>query len=497
MIKTISLIGAQHAKGDTYLSQVKAASVPQAGRPYLWGAMLALIAFTAIPYGTAAPWWESFFECSVFALGILWLTVELRRGQSIASGNVLLWPWLAILAFAFAQTLPVWGDSGSAATMGSAAANVLSANPFGTRLFMLKLLALVVAGVVLRACVCGSESRLRSLVHLVIGIGTASAIFALVRMAAHRDGTFFVLPLLQAGTGYGQFINHNHFAFLMEMAWGLLCGLVLSGVVNRDWLPAYVAAGVLMWTALVLSESRGGIFSMLGQLCFLGALWPNLLLGRRWRNSARSYQNEDDNAPAPASRRQSPALRIGLVACLLAVAIVGVMWVGGDSLANRFGELPGEVRAAENLNPRLKVRRIEMWAATWQLIRANPVAGIGFGGFEPAVTEYYDASGNWTLQEAHNDYLELLASGGIIGALLVLCFVGLFIREARRQLHSSSSFRRAACRGALVGLCGVALHSLVDFGLHLTINALVCVALIVMATANLRDESSARVNAPG
>jgi O-antigen ligase len=143
-------------------------------------------------------------------------------------------------------------------------------------------------------------------------------------------------------------------------------------------------------------------------------------------------------------------------------------------------------------DPRLRARRAEMWAATWQVIKANPVAGVGFGGFEPAVTEFYDASGNWTLQQAHNDYLELLASGGVIAALIALWFVFALVRAARRQLHAASAFRRAACRGALVGLCGVALHSLVDFGLHITVNALVCVALIVIATVGVDGEDGGR-----
>jgi hypothetical protein len=54
------------------------------------------------------------------------------------------------------------------------------------------------------------------------------------------------------------------------------------------------------------------------------------------------------------------------------------------------------------------------------------------------------------------------------------------------RLRSTSAFSRAACFGALVGLAGVAVHSIVDFGLHLTINAVVLFALVTIATANVR-----------
>ena len=39
--------------------------------------------------------------------------------------------------------------------------------------------------------------------------------------------------------------------------------------------------------------------------------------------------------------------------------------------------------------------------------------------------------------------------------------------------------------GACAGLFGVAVHSTVDFGLHVTINSLVFVALIVIAVAEV------------
>ncbi len=91
-----------------------------------------------------------------------------------------------------------------------------------------------------------------------------------------------------------------------------------------------------------------------------------------------------------------------------------------------------------------------------------------------------------TPQEAHNDYLELLSSGGLIGFAIGVWFVVVVVREIRKNLSVDSGFIRAVRFGAVLGLAGVAAHSLVDFGLHITINALVFVTLIMMATMRIR-----------
>ena len=42
--------------------------------------LLVLIVTTAIPYGTVDPWWDAFFECTVFTLGALWIVEGLFSG---------------------------------------------------------------------------------------------------------------------------------------------------------------------------------------------------------------------------------------------------------------------------------------------------------------------------------------------------------------------------------------------------------------------------------
>jgi putative inorganic carbon (HCO3(-)) transporter len=91
-----------------------------------------------------------------------------------------------------------------------------------------------------------------------------------------------------------------------------------------------------------------------------------------------------------------------------------------------------------------------------------------------------------TPQEAHNDYLELLASGGLVGLSIGIWFALIVVRKTLHNLHSGNRFRRAASYAATVGIIGVAVHSLVDFGLHMIVNALVFTTLVMIATSNPR-----------
>ena len=166
------------------------------------------------------------------------------------------------------------------------------------------------------------------------------------------------------------------------------------------------------------------------------------------------------------------------------ILLFGITWIGGDPLINKLEAVSGEISSVGDAS-REGTRRVDMWNATWQLIAENPLLGTGFGGYAMAIPQYHIASGKLIPQEAHNEYMEVLASGGILGAGLWLWFLAIFIRRASQSLLAADSARkRAVCVGALAGIVAVAVHSIVDFGLHITINALVCTALVVIVIAS-------------
>jgi O-antigen ligase len=442
--------------------------------------LLVVIAFAAIPYGTVEEWWIAFFECAVFALGALWFLMGLIRSDWRVPSSRLLWPLLALVLFIALQTINFGGRGGSVELQG-ALWGTISADPYETRLVILKLLALILTFVLLLRYTA-SRKRLRVLIYVVIGIAVVSALFGILRQTTHHNTPGYFLPYLKPNAGYGQFINRNHFAFLMEMAFGLILGLLVGGGVSRERVLLYLSFAMPIWFALILSNSRGGIFSMLGQLIF-AALMFTLVRAPQGRSA-----DHGQTSGLLRRVRGSMATRVLLMLCLAAAVVFSVVWIGGDQLASRF-ETPQSEAGNEAIDSRQGESRDEVWRATWALIKDNPLAGVGFGGYWAVIPKYHDASGKLTPQQAHNDYLEILASGGLIGLALCGWFLFALLKAARVQLNSTDNFRRAASFGALVGLFGVGVHSLFDFGLHITVNALVFVVLTVLATAEMHDHA--------
>ncbi len=441
----------------------------------IYVALLILLALTALAYGGTDPWWKAFFTCAIFVLGAFWLIERiLSDARQIAGLDVLL-PMLALVIFALLQTVPLGQSDGSSFGLSYRLWKSISADPYETRIFALQLLALVLlAALFFRYA--SQERRLRILIHVIIGIALASALFGILRQTTqHQAG--FVLPLLQLDQGYGQFINRNHFAYLMEMGLGLALGLIAGGGIGRERALIYLAASLPIWTALVLSNSRGGLVAMLAQLVITVLLFGAVIPSR---------DSDLQNSRAVRLAR-STGVRLVLVAAVVVLVAVGMFWVGGDRLATRLEATRGEF--GESNAGREGVTRLRIWRATGAMIKANPLAGVGLGGYWVAIPTYHDASGILTPQQAHNDYLELAASGGFVGVAIGVWFVVAVFRRARTNLRSPERFRRAACFAALIGITGVAVHSLVDFGLHRMINAMVFAALIVIATCNAKGKS--------
>jgi len=444
-----------------------------------FAATLALLALAAVPYGSVEPWWSAAVQCGLFALGALWVIEGWLTGGWRVEAGSLAAPICGLALLAYMQALPLRGG----ATGGGADVlwRTVSADPAESGRVAVKLLALVVAGQVLLRY-ANSRRRLRALAYAVIAVGAASACFAVARLAAQGEARGFVLPLLGPGAGFGQFINKNHFALLMEMALGPALGLIFGGAVRRPRLPLAGALALIIGVALVLSNSRGGIFGMLCQMLFVAAM-SMLTTGRRAAVAGAPHERG-------AGRGVKPRLALAALAAAAVPLLVGaVAWVGNDPVASNLGLAASDFTAQGG---DININRRDMWLAAWRSFAAHPALGSGLGGFWLDVTEHHDAPGTYVPRQAHNDYLELLAGGGVVGGALGAWFIYAFVRRARSVWRGADRERRALSLGGAAGLVAVAAHAALDFGLHVTANSLVCVALVVLAVARVKADDTPR-----
>jgi O-antigen ligase len=169
---------------------------------------------------------------------------------------------------------------------------------------------------------------------------------------------------------------------------------------------------------------------------------------------------------------------------LLVSLFIGVLSLGGEFSIYRF------IDTVNTDDP--TTGRAHFWSVTLDIIRANPYLGTGLGAFGVVYTKYDTRNGLYRLEQAHNDYLQVLSDAGIVGGVLALIFVALLFYKALQRARSADHFRRAVALAGLGGCFAVLIHSFFDFTLHTTSNALLFLVLAAVATMNGRVEDVPR-----
>ena len=117
--------------------------------------------------------------------------------------------------------------------------------------------------------------------------------------------------------------------------------------------------------------------------------------------------------------------------------------------------------------------RTGIWEDTLRMAADFPFFGTGFGTFAEVYPGYQTAHAGSTVLFAHNDWVQLLAEGGLAGTLAVLALIGAYAAAAAKRLARRRD-REAIFLGlgGLGGLLAFLLHSFTEFNAHIPANAL-------------------------
>ena len=297
-----------------------------------------------------------------------------------------------------------------------------------------------------------AELRMR-VVYVLMALAGMHSLVGVVQAAQGED--FMLFGFVRPATGTrasGMFISPNHLAGYLEIA-GVL-GLSVAWWSGRKPGVKIIAgyATVCCYIGLLLTQSRGGV------LCAVFSLlvWMGLTLRASYLGKAHGFG-------------RSLVLGIGTVAVLLCI--------GGFVVATHL-EL--RERLATALGRDI---RVSNWQAALEQFRLAPVFGTGAGTHLYLGRLFRRPDLQSDPIHAHNDYLELLAEYGLIGAACLAVFLALHAARALRAMDRMARALRATEEaghddlalviGALAALAALAAHSFLDFNLHIPGNALV------------------------
>jgi len=422
------------------------------------------IVLSALAFGTVHYWSLALFNLGALTILILWVLDGWQLGTFRISRNPLQLPLLGIVILGLVQLLPfrTFGGLGLSATVTQA----LSLDPNATRLVLMQISTLLVY---FSAVLVFTDTphRLHLLVRTILIFGFCLALFGLTQSIASPNKVYWIRELSQS-TAFGPFINRHHFAGYMELTIALPLGLLFSGAVEKEKRLLYIFMAGLMGVALVMTSSRGGIISLVAETLFF------VVVTALWRP-------ESSERHSRKSRVRGALIRVAMGAALLIALFVGVILLGGEFSIARF------IDSVNTDDP--TTGRSHFWSVTLEIIKAHPWLGTGLGAFGVVYTQYDSRNGLFRLEQAHNDYLQIISDGGVIGAAIAFAFVVMLFRRAYVRMQSTDDFRRGVALAAVGGCFAVLVHSFFDFTLHTTSNALLFLVLSALATLDGRVEA--------
>jgi len=394
--------------------------------------LLILFAYSVLAFGTVEVWSESLLEIGASILLISWAVIAYRDKRSVIAWNPLNWPLLGLFAVGIVQLAFHW-----------------TANPFLTRLELLRLAPYFIL-FFLTAQAFRERADFVKLAWFLLILGFGVALLGIIQHFTSEGTIYWFRELPRGGDVFGPYVNRNHFAGFVELVAPIGLSLLVFRGLRQDRFPMVALLTIIPIGALILSASRGGIVSFAFEVGVL------ILLARTRR------------------RPESPQIFAVGVAALAAIALIA--WLGAGKAIERLSNTTaGDVTL---------IRRASMFRGAEHVFFDQPVKGAGLGTIISVYPRYETLYDGLVVDHVHNDYIEVLAETGLLGGLCCLAFLWLLFRDARKCFVAEQGhFSRALHAGAIASVCGLLLHSMVDFNLHIPSNALLFLLQAYIATS--------------
>jgi O-antigen ligase len=308
----------------------------------------------------------------------------------------------------------------------------------------------------------------RRLVQAVGWSGLVISVIALLTRAYSPDLIYGIWSPESLSQPYGPFVNRNHMGTWLVMALPLVMGYIFARFDGRARRGPFAAAidtrmvwlmgsAVMMFMAVIISLSRSAAVGVLSAGVF---------------------------AAASSGTRRSGGWR-GVLAAAAVFVLILVAIPRSIDLGVRFGEpvAPGTSTAWA---------RAAIWRETVPIVRDFPLTGTGAGTFPTAMLVYQQSDRRMFFNQAHNQYLQFAAEGGLLVIVPLICATVLFARTAARRLAKDRTAMVWVRTGAAAGIVGVLVQSIWETGLRLPANGLLFAALCAIVIHEDEPKSASR-----
>lgn len=388
----------------------------------------------------------------------------------------------ALLATLSNESAVIWNGASRAAAFAGAhpgANHPITVDPQLTLVELLRLVALL-ATFLIAALLVRTQTRRRALATALCIGGLFQALYGFREAALGRYEIWGWVNKLIFHRVTGTFVNPNHYghyvAIVMPMALFLaasdwrtagksdtpwlrrLANIVQHSVIRTSFAIVSALACV---TALLLSQSRGAMLATAAGLLLTIALLPGKRVAR---------------------------LAFASIGGLILIAALAY-FIGPERTLHRF--VPTEIEVNALHGRRIAVRAgIDIW-------QRFPLLGSGLGTFERVVAIDQKQELELTYHHAHNDYLEIAATAGTIGAViaiatLIIGFVSLVRMTFGAESRELSWRRRAFQAAVLASITIAAVHALFDFNLFIPANPATLCAMAGAAVASVDHDRRTR-----
>lgn len=459
-------------------------------RAWLWFALL--VAGLALLGGSARP--DAVQDVALRPLAALLLIPALAglRASDLAGLRVPLVAGGALLAWMIVQCVPLPPGLGQAlpgrdliAGLDRLAAVEGVWRPIALAPFRAlgSLLAMLVP---LAALLLALSARVRTLTILlaIAGLGMVNALLGILQVTGGRASPFYLYALTNRGSPAGIFANENHASVFAAVVLLVLARLAMvrgGADPAEPRLPdrARLAVGpayLLVLIGVLIGGSRAGL-----ACAFLAMLASWMMVWADWR--AREVQV---GARSPRALALLAAGGLGIALVFAAFLVLGRAPAAADLLAQ------GSI---EDI-------RWSLWPVLADMLGDHWLVGTGFGSFDAAYRIYEPTTLLLSayVNQAHNDWAQLVIEGGLPAALCTLGLVGWVIaaiiaiaRRGGRQARGAAIFWAA-------WLAIMMAASLVDYPLRTpTFQAVSIWLLLCLAKdrAQFAGPRIARSGAPG